>query len=161
MAGRLSKPMRVLLVLSLALNLFGAGAIAASAVMDRGWLAGAFGLHHHRPPRIMGMPNPRQLHAVLPESGRVILKETLDAHRPRFRENLRGLFAARRAVAEAIKADPFDRTRLEAAFTTLRDREANVATAAQATMADLVSRLDADERDAVAELLTVRQRRRE
>lgn len=160
MAGRLSKPMRLVLILSLALNLFGAGAIAAGTVADRGWLANTFGFHH-RPPRMMGMPNPRQLHAVLPESGRAILKETLDAHRPRFRENLRGLFAARHAVAEAIKAVPFDRERLEAAFATLRDREARVAAAAQATMLDLVARLDAEERDTVAELLTVRQKRRE
>lgn len=160
MAGRLSKPMRVLLVLSLALNLFGVGAIAASAVADRGWIASALGIHH-RPPRIMGMPNPRQLHAVLPESGRAVLKETLESHRAQFRRDLRSLFVARRDVAEAIKANPFDRERLETAFATLRDREANLATAAQAAMADLVARLDADERDAVADLLTVRQRRRD
>jgi len=49
MIGSLSRPLRLILVGSLALNLFGIGAIAADAIMDRNGHGGLFG--QGRPPR--------------------------------------------------------------------------------------------------------------
>ena len=160
MAASLSKPMRIVLILSLALNLFGIGAITASAVTHDGWLAEMVGSRDHRL-RIMGIPSSRQLRAALPENDQAILEQVLDVHRPKLREKLRDLFAARRTVAEAVRAEPFDRARLDAAFAALREREASIAAEAQATISDLIARLDAEGRDTVAELLTTRHKRRD
>src|SRR5262249_19434667 len=121
MTGSLSRPMRFLLVGSLALNLFGIGAIAADAIMLRDGLGGLFG---HCRPRFMGMPSPRELREVLPENDQAKLDSLLQAHRPQFRQRLEELFAARQVVADAIKTEPFDRAKLAAAFAALRDREA-------------------------------------
>lgn len=152
MIGKLSTRMRVILVASLALNLFVIGAVAADAIAGSGWLAGTIGLEH-RPPRLTGMPNPRELREVLPEQGRAVLEATLGNRGPQFRESLRAMLAARRAAADAIRAKPFDRAKVEQAFAALREREAALAAVAQGTILELVAQLDAEGRDKVAGLL--------
>jgi len=147
--------MRFLLVGSLALNLFGIGAIAADAIMDREGHGVLFG---HCRPRFMGMPSPRELREVLPESDQAKLDSLLQAHRAQFRQRLEELFAARQVVADAIKAEPFDRAKLETAFATLRVREAGIAAGAQTWLIDLIEQLDPASRAKVAELLTRRHK---
>jgi len=156
MIGSLSRPMRVLVIGSLALNLFGIGAIAADAIMDREGHGGLFG--HCPPPRFMGLPSPRELREVLPEGDQAKLKALLEANRPQFRQRLDALFAARQAVADAIKAEPFDRARLATAFGALREQEAGMAAGAQDWLVEFVAGLDADGRAKVAELLTRRHK---
>ncbi|MCI0429252.1 MAG: periplasmic heavy metal sensor, partial [Rhodospirillales bacterium] len=147
-------PMRFLVVGSLALNLFGIGAIAADAIMDRDG-------HGGRPPRFMGLPSPRELREVLPESDQAKLKTLLEANRAQFRQRLDALFAARQVVADAIKAEPFERAQLETAFAALRERDAAMAAGAQDWLVDFVAGLDPQARAKVAELLTRRHKPRD
>ena len=156
MIGNLSRPMRFLLVGSLALNLFGIGAIAADAIMDRDGHGGLFG--HCRPPRFMGLPSPRELREVLPENDRAKLDSLLQANKAEFRQRLDELFAARQVVADAIKAEPFDRAKLQTAFAALREREAAMAARAQDWLVEFVAGLDPEGRARVAELLTRRHK---
>ena len=153
MIGSLSRPMRLLLVGSLALNLFGIGAIAADTIMDDEGHAGFFG---HCRPRLIGLPSPRELREVLPEGDQANLDNLLQAHRPQFRERLEKLFAARQAVADAIKAEPFDRAKVGAAFAGLREQEADITAGAQDWLVEFVAGLDPEGRAKVAELLTRR-----
>jgi uncharacterized membrane protein len=160
MSANRSKQLRILLAISLALNLFVGGAIAASSIIGDGWLAGLIGHDHHRA-SLTGMPNPRQLRAVLDDEDQAALEATLQARRALFRDSLAAMLAAREAAAAAVAAEPFDRTRVEAAFATLREREAAIASAAQGTILDLVSQLDADGRRKVSELLKPRYKPRD
>ena|SRR5262245_13654394 len=156
MIGNLSRPVRLLIVGSLALNLFGIGAIAADAIMDDGH-GGLFG-GHGRPPRFMGLPSPRELREVLPEADRAKLDELLKANRDRFHQRLDAMFAARQRVADAIKAEPFDRANLVTAFAALREQEAGMAAGAQEWLVEFIAGLDPDGRAKVAELLTRRRK---
>ncbi|HZF36349.1 MAG TPA: periplasmic heavy metal sensor [Candidatus Angelobacter sp.] len=156
MIGSLSRPLRLILVGSLALNLFGIGAIAADAIMDRNGHGGLFG--QGRPPRFSGLPSPRELREVLPESDQAKLDKLLEANKAQFHQRLDELFAARQVVADAIKAEPFDRAKLETAFTALRERDAAMAAGAQDWLIEFVAGLDPAGRAKVAELLTQRRR---
>jgi len=156
MIGSLPRPLRVLVVVSLALNVFLIGAVIADSFTDRGWLG-----HDRPPPRIMGLPSPRELRSVLSDSCQATLEQALQANRPKFHEHLDALFAARQAVAEAIKADPFDPDKLAAAFAKLREQDAAMAAGAQDMLIGFISKLDGDCRAKVAELLTQRRKRPE
>jgi uncharacterized membrane protein len=68
------------------------------------------------------------------------------------------LFAARQVVADAIKAEPFDRAKLETAFAALREHDAAMAAGAQDWLVDFVAGLDPEGRAKVAELLTRRHK---
>src|SRR5215471_16260690 len=155
MIGGLPRPLRVLIVVSLALNVFLVGLVVADAFSDRGWLG------HDRPPRIMGLPSPRELRSVLPDNCQATLEQALQANRPKFHEHLDALVAARQAVAETIKAEPFDAAKLAAAFGTLREQDAAMAAGAQDMLIGFISKLDGDCRAKVAELLTQRRKRPE
>ncbi len=153
MMASLSRRMRILVIGSLALNIFGIGAIAANAVID--------GHSHCRPPRFMGLPSSRELREVLPENDQAMLEELLQANRAGFRERLNELLAAKQRVADAIKAEPFDRARLDIAFAALRERHAAMTTGAQGWLTEFVARLDPEGRARIAELLTRRHGRRD
>lgn len=155
MIGSLSRPLRILVVVSLALNVFLIAAAAVDVVGDGKWLGGG------RPPRIMGLPSPRELRAVLPDKDEAILDQVLQGSRPKFHERMDRLYDARQAVADAIKADPFDPAKLAAAFGTLRDQDAALAAGAQDMLVDFISKLDADGRAKVAELLSRPPKRRD
>jgi uncharacterized membrane protein len=156
MIGNLSRPVRLLIVGSLALNLFGIGVIAADAIMDGGRHGGLFG--HCPPPRFTGLPSPRELRDVLPENDQAKLDELLKANKDQFHQRLDALFAARQGVADAIKAEPFDQARLAAAFGALREQQAGMAAGSQEWLIELVAGLDPDGRAKVAELLTRRHK---
>ena len=158
MIGSLSRRMRILVIASLALNVFGIGAIAADAIMSRGH-GGLFG--DCRPPRFTGLPSPRELREALPEDDHAKLNALMEANRAQFRQRLDALFAARQQVADAIRAEPFDRAKLETAFAALREREAAMATGTQDWLATFVAQLEPESRAKVAELLTRRPPRRD
>jgi uncharacterized membrane protein len=154
MIGSLSQRMRILVIASLALNVFGIGAIAADAIMGQDGRGGLFG--HCRPPRFMGLPSPRELRDVLPEDDHAKLKALMEANRAQFHQRLDALFAARQQVADAVRAEPFDQAKLETAFAALREREAAMAAGTQNWLAAFVAQLDPESRAKVAELLTRR-----
>ncbi len=159
MIGSLSRRMRILVIASLALNVFGIGAIAAGAIISQDGRGGLFS--HCRPPRFMGLPSPRELHAVLPDNDQIKLNQLLQANRAGFHQRLDALFAARQQVADAVRSEPFDRARLEAAFAALREREAAMAAGSQAWLADFIARIGPENRAKVAELLTRRHQHRD
>jgi uncharacterized membrane protein len=156
MIGSLSRPLRLLVIGSLALNLFGIGAIAADAIMDRDGHGGLFG--HGRSSRFMDLPSPRELREVLPEGDQAKLDKLLEANRAQFQQRRDALSAARQAVADAINAEPFDRAKLETAIAALRERRAAMAAGAQDWLVELVAGLDPQARAKVAELLTRRHK---
>jgi uncharacterized membrane protein len=158
MIGSLSRRMRILVIASLALNVFGIGAIAADTIMGQDGRGGLFG--YCRPPRFMGLPSPRELREVLPENDQAKLNQLMEANKARFRQRLDALFAARQQVADAIRTEPFERGKLEAAFAALREREAAMAAGSQAWLADFIARIGPESRAKVAELLTRRHQRR-
>src|SRR5262249_25464491 len=116
MAVNCARLMRVVLVVSLALNLFFVSAVVVDAFSPDGWTRSFFGPRGGRGPGLPGLPNPTELRAALPEQDRAVLDRTIEAHRPQFRERFQGIGEARDAVAAAIKAEPFDPAKLEAAF---------------------------------------------
>jgi Spy/CpxP family protein refolding chaperone len=154
-----SRRLRILLVASLAVNLFFIAVVAVWAVAGPGYLRGAMGFSHG--PRMMGMPFPRQIRGVLNEPGQQILDSMLDARRDAFHANLDAMFDARAALAAAVAAEPFDRAKVEAAMATLRDREAVLHSGAQNLITELASQLDAEQRGKLAELLKPNERWRE
>ncbi len=149
-----SSSARVWLVASLALNLFMAGAIAAQFLAGRGP-----GFPHHSAHGPAHSMHPRVLRAVLPEQDQAVLEETLQKHRPTIRPRVKALREARRGVAEALRAEPFERRNLEAALATLRVREAEMAAAAQGMTAELASRVSPQARSKLAEQMKPRKHR--
>ena len=153
-----SRRLRILLVASLAVNLFFIAVVAVWAVAGPGYLRG-MGFGHG--PRMMGMPFPRQIRDVLNEPGQQILDSMLEARRDAFHANLDAMFEARAALAEAVATEPFDRGKVEAAMAALRDREAVLHAGAQNMILELASQLDAEQRGKLAELLKPNERWRE
>lgn len=145
---------RIWLVLSLALNLFMAGAIASYLFVGRD-----HGHHRGAPWRGHSL-HPRVLRKLLPEQDQPVLDAILQAHRPRIRERVKALRDARGAVAQAMRAEPFERRQLEAALTGLRSRETEMAEAAQAMALELAARVSPEGRARLAEQMKPRKFRR-
>lgn len=143
-----------LLVTSLVLNVFLIGGIAAGLAVRHG--SPFFG--HDRPSRMMAMPTPHKIRAALPESAQPVIEGIFDAHRQDMRSRIGRLRDARRAVAAAIRAEPFDPAVLGAALAELRAREGEVASAAHEAVAELAAKLDPDSRARLAELVEIRRR---
>lgn len=152
--GGSGRSRRRLLIASIVLNVFLIGAIAAGVAVRHG--PHFFDGDRVRPPRPFEMPSPHRIRAVLPDSARPVAQAMFDAHRDEVRGKIKSLFEARRQVAAAIRAEPFDRPRLDAAMAELRLKEVDAADTVQTILADLLTELDAESRDRVASLLDVR-----
>lgn len=146
----------LLLVVSLAINLFVVGVVASAVVFDRCWLP--FATECQPTVTSFAMPRPSQIRAAIDDEAAVLLDATLEPHRPVFRQRFRALMAARAAVAAAVEAEPFDAETLRAALAELRGREAAVSEIAQVTLADLAARMDPQAREHIADLLSERGR---
>jgi uncharacterized membrane protein len=153
--GNGRRPRRRLLVASILLNVFLVGVIAAGVAARHG--GPFFDDGHGRPARPFEMPSPRKIRAVLPDSARPVAEEMFAAHRDEVRLKIRAMIEARRAVAQAMRAEPFDRAALDGALAELHGRESEVAATVQGIIADLATRLDADSRGRIATLLEVRR----
>ncbi|HET6222811.1 MAG TPA: periplasmic heavy metal sensor [Dongiaceae bacterium] len=160
MAVNRTRLMRIVLVVSLALNLFVVSAVAVDAFSHGGWTKSFLG-QHGRGPGLLGLPNPRELRALLPEQDRTVLDSTMEAHRPQFRERFQGMGEARDAVAAAIKAEPFDPAKLESAFADLSTRWGAVSAEAQAMLTDLIGHLSPEGRAKLAQVLAERRKPRD
>lgn len=144
-----------LLVVSLVLNVFLIGAIAAGLVVRHGPPL----LGHHRPAHFLGMPSPHKIRDALPESAQAVLDGVFEAHRQEMRSRLGRLREARRNVAAAIRAEPFIPAALESAFAELRAREVEVAAEAHGAFAELAAKLDRESRAHLADLVDRHHRR--
>lgn len=137
---------RALLLLSLALNL----ALCVALVMLR-WQP--FHDHGGGDRRWSRVPDPRALAHALEADDRQILTEVLERHRPALVEQFRPLGQARRGLAEALRTEPFDPGRMDAAFAQMRAAEGGGAEAMHAFMMDLAPRISAAGRVRIAEHL--------
>jgi Spy/CpxP family protein refolding chaperone len=143
----LSRTARVLLLLSIALNV----ALATALVSYAPWKHGGRDPRHGGP--VPGLLDLRAFRRSLPEARQAIVETAFAAHRDALRPRLGALFAARRAVREAIRAEPFDRATLDAAFAALRAAETEAATEAQALLGDVLVSATPEERRRLAELM--------
>jgi uncharacterized membrane protein len=138
---------RWVLLLSLALNVL-FGAVVAAA-----WL------HHHdgRGHGLGGavhLPRGERLERVLPEADKPALRAAYDRHRDDIRPKIGALFEARRAVREALDAEPFDAARATSALAVLRERESAVAASVHALLVDLSASVSPEGRVAISRLST-------
>ena len=146
------RPLRYLLLASLALNL----ALGASLT----WLAFKPGhaphQTHAREPRPMF--HPEALRRALPAERRPMIDAVLASHRQAMHARIDRMRQAREAVREAIRAEPFERERLDAAFAQLRESETLTAEQAHRLLADLAAQATPQERERLARLAGGRPR---
>ncbi len=140
----LPKRYRWLLLLSLALNIGLVTALVAHHWHDNERHASA----ERRWSRI---PDSRQLARALEDADRRILGEVLERHRQHISGPYRPLGNARREVAEALRAEPFDPDDLSLAFADMRSSEDAMGEAKHAFMLELATRISADGRQRIAD----------
>jgi uncharacterized membrane protein len=138
--------MGVIVLVSLAANLFLAGLLAGD------WLRGRF----NPPPYAASMNFSAMRHALGPEAGAVI-EPVMRQHREMMHRQVDAVRAARREVGAALAAEPFDRTRLEESLSRMRGRGMEAQAAFHAVFVDVVAGLTLDQRQ---ELARESQRRR-
>ena len=146
----MSRSARVLLLASLALNIVLGVALLIAAPWSDPPRDGMRGRHGGVFP---GLIDPRALRAALGPERQDALDGILQSHREAMRTHLGALFEARRAVRDAIVAEPFDRAALDAAFEDLRSAEAATANEAQALFGDVLAQTSMAERQRLAELM--------
>lgn len=142
----LPKRYRWLLLLSLALNLG-----LASALVAQQWHSHE--RHGSGERRWSRIPDSRQLARVLDDADRQVLRQVLETHRQQIGQHYRPLGDARRQVAQALRAEPFDASALSLAFEQTRSSEGGMADAMHAFMLELASKVSADGRQRIADRL--------
>jgi uncharacterized membrane protein len=136
----LAKPLRWLLLVSLALNLLVAGLVVGAL------------LRHDGPRRHMAMGPGPFAQALSAEDRRAILTSLRD--RPGFGPP--GREERQQAMAEvlaALRSEPFDRSRAEAAMASQADRLATVEGAIRGAMIERIASMSSQDRAAFAERL--------
>jgi Spy/CpxP family protein refolding chaperone len=148
MSTHLASRARALLLASLAINLI----LATWFVVHAPWRHAPGGPdgRHGPVPQFVDL---RSFRRVLPEERRDVIDAVFAPQRPALRERLGALFQARRAVREAMRAEPFDRAALDAAFERLREAETEAALQTQATLGDVLQQLTPEERRQFADLV--------
>ncbi|WP_162141285.1 periplasmic heavy metal sensor [Paucidesulfovibrio longus] len=129
------------------------GSLAVNLLLGGYFIAGLLRHPFHPPNPFVGLPNPHQISAVLPEDSRPLIRSVLDVHEGEVRTAMTRLFTTQKQVAAAMRAEPFDPDRLRAVLDEYSARQMDLIVAHQHTVADLVGRLDAQGRANVAELL--------
>lgn len=148
----MTRSLRYILLASLALNL----ALGVSLA----WLA--FKPGHppaearSREPRPMF--HPEALRRALPAERRELIDGVLASHREAMHARIGRMAQAREGVREAMRADPFERERLDAAFAKLREDESRTAQEAHALLADLAAKATPEERERLSSLIAGRHR---
>ena len=148
MSTTLSPRARALLLASLAINLV----LATWFVVHAPWrhpTGGPDGRHAPVPQFI----DLRSFRKVLPDDRQGVIDEVFAAQRADLRARIGALFEARRVVREAMRAEPFDRVALDAAFARLRVAETEAAVQTQATLGDVLQQLTPEERRQFADLV--------
>ncbi len=112
---------RVILIISLAANLFLVGLLAggwASGFRVRGPIASNFMMQSLAPDLHI-----RQLAHQLPDATRMKLRETMASTRAHNRTIIHDVRQSRHAIFQALRAEPFDATRLDGAFKASRQAD--------------------------------------
>jgi|GEM_PF-1806422 len=135
---------RILLIISLAANLFLLGLLAggwASGFRIRGPMAANF----MQPNLTANLPI-RQLARQLPDATRLKLHDALVSKRKQNRTITHDLRQSRRAVFQALEAEPFDVGRLGQAFTAYRQADLEHRELSHQVLLDFLDSLDEQER---------------
>ncbi|BBK38715.1 hypothetical protein STAQ_37930 [Allostella sp. ATCC 35155] len=130
------------LLVSLALNVFLVSALVGRYARDHGPGPGA-------PIGFRGLTD------GLPQEARETVRDSFRARRTEIRQERQELRAARRAVQEALAADPYDPDAARRAFGALREASGELARLAQDSLVEAAGRLPASQR---RELLDQRER---
>jgi hypothetical protein len=134
----------VVLLVSLALNLFLAGVIAGRGLGPRG--GGGFDLT----PRKLRVAIER-VTRVLPESDAALLRDRFEAERPDIAQRFQALQDARRAVGAALKAEPYDAGAFDAAYETMQARNQELQASLHAVLRTSIGQFSDEGRAAIAE----------
>jgi uncharacterized membrane protein len=153
MAPTLKRPIRMLLVVSLALNVL-LGTALATALLMQYRSGGAHGARH------MDLPSPRALARHLHDDERTRLRSILSGQRPAFRAAGGEVMEARRRVRSALTAEPFQAEALASALADLRRGQGRMSTEAQAAIVELAASMDADGRQRLARAILRHERGR-
>lgn len=136
----------VVLIISLALNLAVAG-LVIGAVVNRA-------KYDRDAPRISGeVDGYGPVVAALAPEDRDELRDRLRGEGHRFRDNRREVRESFRQVLAALKADPFDRERVEDLMRAQQERLGDQVRLLNSALLDQVSQMNADERRAMADRL--------
>jgi uncharacterized membrane protein len=141
----LSTPVRIVLLVSLSLNLL--LAVAAGGLWWR---------QHAAPPphealEARSLPDPRKIAKALPPERRALVREALAPDRAGFAEDLRALRAAHAEVRDALRVQPYEASALEAALAEVRERERAMAERVHAGLVRLSAQLTDAERALLAD----------
>lgn len=134
----------VALLLSLGLNLFLGGAIAGRMFGQRS--GGALEMT----PANLKVGIERVLR-VLPEADATVMRGMFEAQRGDLRQRFVALQRARKAVGEALRAEPFDAAAFAAAYETMQARSQEVQAAVHGVIKAAVPQMSAEARLAIAE----------
>jgi uncharacterized membrane protein len=130
------------LVVSVCVNAFALGMLGGRWFHDRdGWMSRSVAGGERGkggPPLAFGLE--RVLDEAPPEA-RAALRDALGERRRDVGERLRAVGEARRALVAAVRAEPFDRGRLDAALSDLRIRSTEVQAAVHVGFGDAVARM--------------------
>ena len=135
--------MRVLLVVSLALNLLVAGVVIGDIVTDGG---------HGRGPRPVEITLGPFARAMDPQDRHAILGSLRGnpEFRPHSREERAAAFGE---ILATLRAEPFDRARAEAALSARAERVQDLERVVQGALVDRLAAMSADQRTAFADRL--------
>ena len=93
----------------------------------------------------------RRLIGRVPAEHRGGFEDVLDAKRPEMDRASQALRESRMKVREAVRAEPFDKARLEAAFGDVRERNMALQKSVHEAMAEAVQKLPAEVRNRLSE----------
>lgn len=99
-----------------------------------------------------------QIMRALPDDSKGAARDMLFAAQPDLKALRAERKAAKRAVAEAIEASPYDPAAVEQAFATLRNKDQIAKTSAHGVMVEILEVLSPEDRAIVAEGLRKRRR---
>lgn len=150
----LSTPLRILLLLSLALNLALGTALAVRSVSEQ---AAPGSVQAHRDERGAG---PRHFARVLDDADRAVLLRIYEAHREQLGGRRQAMGSSRKAIAAALREEPFDPARLDAAYAAASAQESTRSLAGQAFMRELAVELSPEGRQRIADRIERGRRER-
>ena len=109
--------------------------------------------HGRHPHAVMSLPGSRILAGELAAEDRKALRAAFHQRHPQMRERIEALQAARAAVVEALRAEPYDSARLQAAFAELRAQDGAAAVGVHEALVELAGSMDGAGRARLAEAM--------
>lgn len=151
----------IVAVVSLAINLMIAGAVAGHLLSGRHhvWRESEVMRGETRMPDRPGEAVIQRMTAAVPPENRAVFLAVIAEHRQQIADAGRQVRDARIKVRDAIAADPFDRAKLDQAFAALRERSQQLQASLHATVSDAASKLPPDARAQLADFNRLRRGR--